>query len=99
MEMTIRPSAIARIRQFFYRYSDAVENFIFWRIPFGASIIMPWLTTPDPNEAWRPYLESNVGQQNILWGWRINDIGTREGIEIKFLRKKDAMMFALRYGT
>ena len=75
---------------------------VYWRLPFGAVIIVPWPSVPssDPNDVWREYLELQVGQQRRSWDWKIWKI-TEYGsnIAIKFRRKKDAVMFALRYGN
>jgi len=86
------------------KISDIVQA-VYWWLPIGASITLLWPQHPnsDPNDAWRPHLEEHVGKQGIHWQWRLSqssDRGyiNRSSIDIKFLRKKDATMFALKYG-
>ena len=84
-------------------YFEIIINKIYWSMPFGTVVELPWPTQPtsDPNDCWRPYLEEHVGHQSISWDWRIGQgvyAVKFSTIDIKFRREKDATMFVLKYG-
>jgi len=101
-----------RIKEFIVRMFDAIRyawkelvERLYWSIPCGAKVALPWphwpqYSTSDPNDCWRPYLEENVGIQGIHWQWKIGSVNDSDTtIEMKFLRRKDAMIFVLKYGS
>lgn len=55
----------------------------------------------DPNDHWRPWLESNVGRQGWDWDWRLDSRlqGNYDNVEIGFRRgrKKEMISFTLRW--
>lgn len=82
-----------------------------WYCMTATEIVLPWPAefikpdeygdcyfSSDPNEIWRPELESNVGTQHIDWDWDI-DKKIPNAIAIKFRRgKKDwATYFKLKW--
>lgn len=93
------------VRQAVYNiYSFCMNQIqkLYWFIPVGAVINLPWPTHPtsDPNDCWREYLEDEVGRQGVLWDWRVGNCNEfASTVDIKFLRKKDAVIFALKYGS
>jgi hypothetical protein len=60
----------------------------------GPDGIRRGVTSSDPNEIWRGWLEENVGRQGIFWQWRIA-YDAVDIIEIKILKRKEAVMFQL----
>lgn len=48
-----------------------VRSFFLWKFNSGPTVRVLWPTNPssDPNEAYRPWLQENVGRQFIDWDW------------------------------
>jgi hypothetical protein len=62
-----------------------LEEFVWWSLVPGESIMIPWPTDPpaaDPNYHYRPFLEENVGKQGWAWEWRLADNG--DSVQLKF---------------
>ena len=54
------------------------------------------LGTDEPNYHYRPWLEENIGEQNIDWGWEIYSV-VRDKLIVYFEREEDAILFELRW--
>lgn len=85
----------------FWKYGSGPTVTVRWpvgevRIRQEPSGIWDYVTSADPNDHYRPYLEQNVGKQNRDWMWKIGPAvadtgaGTRgyDTLLIKFSRKK-----------
>ena len=79
-----------------------VITYLFWRLPFGETITVKWprmdqqIITSDPNDLWRPWLESTVGRQGLSWNWRIKHDNK---VQIKFRNAIYASEFVLRFAV
>ncbi len=105
--------AIFKARMPFRFKMHSLTNRLWWKFP-GNSVIVKWPTgylddvknpcseieiySADPNEFYRPWLETNVGKQGFDWDWRIDSI-TGNNLEIKFRmgKGKEASLFTLIY--
>ena len=54
--------------------------------------------TASPNEIYREWLETNVGQQQVMWDWDMWSEADNT-IEVRFKNRRHAIDFALRYGN
>ena len=76
-----------------------LPDLLWWKYIPGTSIVVAWprgSTTTDPNEAYRPILETYCGAQFIGWHWRT---AADDSIEIKFRFGKSrwATLMAMRW--
>jgi hypothetical protein len=69
-------------------------TWIYWKLPFGEVINIQWDRSLEPNDQWRPWLETNAGYQGWGWDWRMSH-SLSNNIEIKFSNKAMASMFLL----
>lgn len=108
MGMTNFSAAAAKIDMI--ENHDNVFKMIWWNFVPGRIIKMPWpigwtridqhgnqFYSNDPNDHWRPWLETNVGKQMWDWDWKLsNDC---QHVDIKFRRgKQDSMtLFLLQW--
>lgn len=72
----------------------------YWRVMVGPRVLVKWPTGTEPNEAYRPWLEENVGKQGKDWEW--NHVYVEAGafdLEIVLTKKKKhhAAMIALMW--
>lgn len=61
-----------RLHSSWYEKDMNCDNFKF-------HTIIPWPSTqrglyPEPNEAYRPWLEENIGKQHDTWDWHIHSV-------------------------
>ena len=81
------------IRYFWRVYIKRLPSNIYFALPFGMVVRTKWPRT-NPLDTWPNWLEEHVGKRGIFWDWRIcytdGDV-----IEIKILKKKEAVMFQL----
>jgi hypothetical protein len=65
-----------------------------------ASDIWDYVRSADPNDHYRPYMETNVGRQGWDWDWTMMDHDVSQNtLTIKFRRGKEhwATLIALRW--
>jgi hypothetical protein len=78
------------VRRWAWRVTPKVYVDVYWPIDYGC----------DPNAAYRPWLERNVGRQFVDWDWDLTlDVWDRDALRIH-LRKKHqhmACMIALMW--
>jgi hypothetical protein len=51
----------------------------------------------EPNEHYRPWLESNIGEQGVDWQWYIDSVNSRDGLMIEFRHSEHAVLFELSW--
>jgi len=85
---------IKMLRKFYLNGDPNIWLKVWMKIPVGTVITIPWPGIDDPNEIWRPWLKDNVGRQQIAWEWWLTDMDI---INIRFLRRRDAVHFTLRF--
>ena len=100
------------LQSLWWRYMPGTTIKVKW--PVGNIIVLPtddgwdWtlgttrqeVFSADPNEHYRPWMESNVGRQGWDWNWRLTDNDCAENrLSIKFRRGKEswATVAALRW--
>jgi len=49
----------------------------------------------EPNNYYRPWLESNVGEQFLDWNWELDPTDSGDLLRIYFKNKEDAILFEL----
>jgi len=64
-------------------------------LKFKVSIDWPTsVSSSDPNDFYRGWLEEHVGKQEIDWDWEIDRIDP-DGVAVYFRTEKDAFTFAM----
>ena len=76
---------------------------IFWRWIPGVEISVKWPRGEncDPNEIYRPWLETHVGRQGWDWDWRMaNNDAYLDRLTIRIRRRRSHMasIMALKWG-
>lgn len=104
-----------RFNSEFSLMSNTLYRQLWWKLMPGFEIIVPWpkgwteldhlgtqISSNDPNDHYRPWLEKHVGRQHLDWDWKMREVRVVEGDQliIKFrIGKKDQMIqAALRWG-
>lgn len=67
------------VRRYKLKYNMGLWEQIYWKVMTGKEINVRWpagwvegrmFESSDPNEHYRPWLESNVGKQGKDWQWK-----------------------------
>ena len=98
----VRNVGIAPRRKLFAKLVATLRNLpdlLWWKFIPGTSIVIPWprgTGASDPNDVFRPILETYCGAQFIGWHWRSAADGFIE-IKFRFGKSRWATLMAMRW--
>jgi len=81
------------IRYFWRVYIKRIPTNIYFALPIGLKVSVNWKQY-SPEFDWGDWLRANVGPRYLYWNWRTCYTESNI-IEIKILKRKQAIMFQL----